>query len=228
MIFAFLANRPAVFTVVALSPPAIQDTAIRLSIQRCFLAAGTTGLVRANRIVQPEICTGNQVASHIYVVVFQEDNFSPECIAAREAVNLLDQRFAWPVSRMGFACKDDLRRTFRIVQDTSQAFGIAEDERGSLICSKAPRKTNDQGIRTEHVLELGHLDRSLAQAQVMAYQIAACIADQGLFPLRVNLPQFLVRNLCERIPQVGFIHMLFPIFTQVAFEEGVQLWRDPG
>src|SRR5260370_10602156 len=82
MIFAFLANRPAVLAVIALGPPTIENTAIRLPIERRFLAAGSASLVRTNGVVQPEIRARNQVASHCYIVVFQENDFSAECVAA--------------------------------------------------------------------------------------------------------------------------------------------------
>src|SRR6266699_3443941 len=42
VVFTFLANRPAVLAVVALGPPAIEDTTIRLSIQGGFLTTRTS------------------------------------------------------------------------------------------------------------------------------------------------------------------------------------------
>src|SRR5579875_3026255 len=59
VVFALLANGPSIPPVVALGPPAVQNTAIRLAIERGFLAAGATGLVcgwdysATNRCLQP-------------------------------------------------------------------------------------------------------------------------------------------------------------------------------
>src|SRR5260370_18967210 len=136
VIFACLANRPAVPAIVTLGPPAVQDAAIWLPVERCFLAAGTTGFLRTYRVVQPEIGSGNQVATHLAIIAFQEIDLAPECIAAREPANLLNQGFTRPVCTMGFSCKDNLHRTFRIVQDAPQVFGVAEDQRGALISGK--------------------------------------------------------------------------------------------
>ncbi len=228
MIFACLANRPAVPAIVTLGPPAVQDAAIWLPVERCFLAAGTTGFVRTYRVVQPEIGSGNQVASHLDIIVFQENDLAPECIAAREPVNLLNEGFTRPVGRMGFSCKDNLHRTFRIVQDAPQVFGVAEDQRGALISGEAPCETNNEGVAIQHVFKLGHLDGTFAQAQVVTLQIATGIIDQRLLPLQVCLPQLLVRNLCDCIPEIGFIHVIFPVVTQVAFEERAHLGCNPG
>src|SRR5260221_3161728 len=138
VIFACLANRPAVPAIVTLGPPAVQDAAIWLPVERCFLAAGTTGFVRTDGVVQPEIGSGNHVPSQLDIIVFQENDLAPECIAAREPVNLLDEGFTRPIGRMGFSRKDNLHGRFGIVQDAPQALGAAEDQRGALICGEAP------------------------------------------------------------------------------------------
>ena len=51
VVFTFLANRPAIFAIEALSPPAVKNTTIWLTIKRRFLATGTTCLMWANRII---------------------------------------------------------------------------------------------------------------------------------------------------------------------------------
>src|SRR6266566_3480873 len=51
VIFTFLANRPAIFAIEALGPPAVQNTTIRLTIECSFLATCTTCLVGANRVI---------------------------------------------------------------------------------------------------------------------------------------------------------------------------------
>src|SRR5579859_6015668 len=82
VIFAFLADGPAVPAIEALGPPAIQHAEIGLPVERGFLPAGPAGLVRANGIVEPYIGAGDQVTRHIDVVVFQENDLAPEGVAA--------------------------------------------------------------------------------------------------------------------------------------------------
>src|SRR5579863_2234807 len=183
IIFALLADGPAIFAIVALVPPAIQHTAIWLSIERSFLPACPAGLVRANWIVEPQIRARYQEARHDDIVVFQEDDFATESIAAREAIDLFDQRFAWSVGRMRLAREDDLHRALRVIDDTLESFQVAENEGCAFIRRETPRETDNQGIRVQHALELRHLDHPFAQAQVMLAQVAARILNKRSFPL---------------------------------------------
>ena len=188
VVFALLADSPAVLAIVALGPPAIQDTTIRLPVERRLLPACPAGLVWAYGIVQPQVRTGNQVACHINIVVFQENNLPPESVTAREAVDLLDQRFARPIGRVRLARENDLHRAPGIVHDAVQAFRVAEDERRPFVCRETPRETDNQGIRVQHTLKLSHLERAFPQAQVMLAQMAARIVNERSFSLHMNPP----------------------------------------
>src|SRR6266699_6563850 len=115
VVFTFLANRPAVLAGVALGPPAIEDTTIRLSIEGSFLTTRTACLVRPYGIFQPEIRARNQVASHVDIIVFHENDLAPKCIAARESIHLLDQCLAWFIGWMGLAGEDNLYRALGIL-----------------------------------------------------------------------------------------------------------------
>ncbi len=143
VVFTFLANRPAVLAVVALGPPAIEDTAIRLSIESCLLTTCTACLVWPNRIVQPEIRARNQVAGHGDIIIFQENDLAPECIAARETIHLLDQRLARFISWMCLTGKDNLHRALRIIHNAVQALHITENQGRSLIRCETPCETDD-------------------------------------------------------------------------------------
>jgi len=125
VILALLANRPTIFAVVALRPPAIEDAAIRQPIERGFLAAGAAGFIGSDVGVQPETSAGDQLSSDMHVVVFQENDVVTKFIAPRKMVDLLDQRFSWLIGRMSLACKEDLHRPFCSVQDTAQTIEIS-------------------------------------------------------------------------------------------------------
>ena len=68
---------------------------------------------------------------------------------------------------MGLACKDNLDRPLRMVQDTSEPLRISEDQSCTLISSKAASKADDEGVGIEHTLELSHLDRPFTQAEML-------------------------------------------------------------
>src|SRR5581483_2468550 len=90
MILALLANGPAVVAVVTFGPPAVENAAIWLAVEGGLLAAGATGFVGADRVVQPEVRAGNKVARHLDIIVFQENDLATELIAARRAINLFN------------------------------------------------------------------------------------------------------------------------------------------
>src|SRR5260370_17413196 len=93
MKLALFTDCPAVLTVISLCPPAVENTTVWLPVQRGFLAAGAAGLVWADGIVEPQVYPGDQVARHIYIVVFQENDLTPELASTSEPVDLLPQRF---------------------------------------------------------------------------------------------------------------------------------------
>src|SRR5438876_8458921 len=118
---------------------------------------------------------------------------------------------------MSFTGKDNLDGALRIVQDAFETLDIAEDQRGSLVGSKAPCKANDERIRIEHILDLANLCRAFAQAEMLALQAAACILNKLLFTPNVCLPEFRIRNIVDMfIPECLLINITAPIWIKVA------------
>ena len=54
-------------------------------------------------------------------------------------------------------------------------------------------------------------------------QMATRIIDERLFALHVDVPEFLVGNLYNAVPQILLIHVVFPIFSKIAFEQVIHL-----
>src|SRR5690606_9152506 len=65
-------DSPAVFAVVALVPPAVQDAEVGNAIQRSLLATGAAGFLRRLRIIEPDVDTLNQVVRDMLVVIFDK------------------------------------------------------------------------------------------------------------------------------------------------------------
>src|SRR6266567_4604420 len=82
MKLALFTDCPAVLTVISLCPPAVENTTVWLPVQRGFLVAGAAGLVWTDGVVEPQVYPGDQVACHIYIVVFQENDLTPELVSA--------------------------------------------------------------------------------------------------------------------------------------------------
>ena len=70
-------NGPAVFPVIGLNPPPIQDAQIYPAVGCHLHATCTTCLHGPSGGVQPDIHTLDKVSRHLYVVVFNKDDVVP-------------------------------------------------------------------------------------------------------------------------------------------------------
>src|ERR1043166_9802209 len=138
----FGADAPAIASIEAFTPPAIEHTQVYASVRRRFHSAGATCFQRTQRMVQPKVDTLYEAARNIAVVVLYENNGGFPTWFTAEFVNLLDQRFACLITRMRFPSKNELHRAGRIVDQAFQSFLIAEQKCAALISSEPPRKTN--------------------------------------------------------------------------------------
>src|SRR5579885_339099 len=228
VVLALLADGPAILPVVALGPPAIQNATVRQAVQRSLLSACSAGLMGTDWIIQPQVSSRNQVAGHIDVVVLQKGHLAPEGVAARELVDLLDQSFARLVGGMRLPGADNLHRASGIAHNLLQAWQVTKDQRCPFIGCEAARKADNQRLGTEHLLKLGHLQRALAQAQMVSAQPFARVVDQRIFALHVDAPELGVGYLAEVFPRLRLIDMLGPILAQIVSEKLIHLRADPG
>ena len=88
VIIDFTADRPTVFPVIRLKPPAVEDAAMQSSIDSNFLSARAAGFKGAAGCIEPNITSGNKMASDIHVVIFQEDHFTVKRRLAGHLYNL--------------------------------------------------------------------------------------------------------------------------------------------
>ena len=72
-----VADGEAVDAVVGLGPPAVEDRQIEPAVEQHLLAAGAAGLLRAARVVQPDVDALHQVAADVDVVVLDEHDPLP-------------------------------------------------------------------------------------------------------------------------------------------------------
>src|SRR5579884_1626774 len=223
VVLARFTDSPAIFAVVALGPPAIEDAATGLTVERRLLPAGAAGFVGADGIIQPEVGAGDEIARHVDIIVLQENDLPAKLVAARNAVDLLNQGLARFVGGVRLAREDDLHRALRIEQDAAQAFHIAKDERGAFVGGEAAREADKQRVGIEHMLEFLDLERPFAEPQMLPR-----VGDQFLLAHPVRLPQLFVGKPVDMlIPECLFVDMAPPVFIQVAPEKLVHLWSDP-
>ena len=109
------ADRKPIGAIVSFRPPAVEDRQVESAIQHDLLAAGPRCLQWTTRVVQPHIHPLHQVPGHIHVVIFHEDQFAREDRIAHHLGNLLQNRLAGDISRMGLAREYELDRPLRII-----------------------------------------------------------------------------------------------------------------
>src|SRR5205807_3443729 len=136
-----------------LGPPAVEHGKIESAIQDNFLAAGARCLQGAARIVQPDIDSLHEVAANVDVVVLDKDELVGEEAVAHEFGNLLQDSLAGFVVRMGLAGKDELDRTFGIVDHRGETLDVGENQVGALVGGEAAGKSDGERVWTEHLAE---------------------------------------------------------------------------
>ena len=73
VIFLAGADDPAAVGDIALTPPTVERTHIQNTVDRCFHAAGSTGLHRTTGIIEPDINTLHHITGDIHIVIFKEN-----------------------------------------------------------------------------------------------------------------------------------------------------------
>ena len=109
-IIIIITNRPAIKSVVSFTPPAIEYREIQHAVDGGFFAGSAGGFVGTARGIQPDINTLNKIASHIHIVIFQENQTAAVFGFFDGPVDFLNKHLAGVIIGVGFACEDDLHR----------------------------------------------------------------------------------------------------------------------
>ncbi len=114
-------DRPAELVVVPLVPPAVADGQVERAVQRRLHPGRAARLVRAERVVQPDVAARVHRLRERDVVVGHEDDAVPDLGVVGEADHLLDQLLAALVGRVRLAGDHDLDRPGRVQQQSPSA-----------------------------------------------------------------------------------------------------------
>ncbi len=86
------------------------------------------------------------MASHVDVVVLDENEFVGEPRIAHHFGNLLQHPLAGLVARMRLARKHELHRPCRVVDDLSEPLDIRQNQVRSFVRGETPREADRQSI----------------------------------------------------------------------------------
>ena len=189
------ADSPAVVSIVALGPPAVEDREVQAAVDGNLLAARAAGLQRAARIVEPDVAAGDEHPPDLHVVILQKDHLALDPRSLGGLVEVLNEPLAAVVRRVGFPGKDHLEGPVGLREEPEGAFEVVEEQRGAFVGGKAPRKPDGQrvGVERQGVVEallrhafLDKIDQAAAQQTSIR-------------------PQVLVRDIVDGVPEIRII-----------------------
>src|SRR5688500_10672451 len=101
-------NCPSVGPVISLLPPSIENAEIESSVQRGLLPAGSAGLKRRTRCVEPHVHALHEVFGHVHVIIFKEGDSATERMVITDIEDFMNKITPRFVRRMSFPREDDL------------------------------------------------------------------------------------------------------------------------
>src|SRR4051812_36363585 len=187
-----LADGEAVRAVVAFAPPAVEDAEVQAAVATGFHAAGAGGFERAARVVQPNVATGNHLASDVDVIVLNEHKAALQVAVFAEMNDVLDVTFAIIIARVRFAGKDELHRARFVAGEFNDVLHLLENERGSLVGRETARETDSERVGIQQLVERDEVP--LAKALALEEQTASSELDQFAAQIVTQGPEFFVGN----------------------------------
>ena len=128
---------------------------------------------------------------------------------------------------MRFAGEDELHRPRLVVEQTLQAFLIAEEQRAAFVGREAARESDRQNFRIENAIDAADRFRRFAGAFARHADALPHKLDQAQFQFLVRLPKLRVGNIDHAAPEIRVGQMLLPI-AQILLVERGELRRHPG
>src|SRR6185437_363207 len=203
-------NREAVQPVVRLCPPAVQHGKIQASVENHLLATCARSFQRAPGIVEPHIHTTDEMASHVDVVILNENEFAREARIAPQFGDLLQHSLAGLVARMRFAREHELDGTRRILDDRSKPLDICQDQIRSFVSDETPRESDGECVLAQHTSQrFEHLWR-LASTRGLVYGAAADELQELSLQIEVRFPKLAVVHTLYALPKTSFAAVLVP------------------
>src|SRR5215216_761581 len=196
-------DRPAVLAVVQLVPPAVADRQVEAAVEGRLHAAGPTGLVRPQGVVEPDVGPGDQGPGHGHVVVGQERDPVPDLGLGGEAGEVGDQRLAPLVGRVGLAGDQQLDGPLLVQQQPGQPLLVLEQQGQPLVGGDPAGEPDGQHLGVEGPVDPAQLALAGPSGQPGPLQPGADVVDQPFAGDPAQLPDLLVRGAGQRLPGPG-------------------------
>src|SRR5882724_4997501 len=178
-------------------------------------------------MVQPKIHTLDKAPRDITIVVFQKDDAVFEANFAAEFINFLDERLTGLVTRMRFACENELHGSRRVVEQSLQSFLVAEQEGTAFVSRETACKADGQNFRIKNSIDLADALERFPHALATPSLPFAYKLNKTHFKFLVRLPELCIRNIDDTAPKLRFNQMFFPR-AEMPLIKRRELRRHPG
>ena len=156
VVFLAVADGPAAILPVAFAPPTVQNTDVQNAVDGGFHSGGTAGFHGPSGCVEPYISSLNEISGHVDIVIFQKHDPLSHLRIFCKRDQLPDNILSFPVFGMRLSGKNNLNRSFRVIDDLFQPLGIFQDQGCPFVCGKPPGKPDGEDFRIQNTLGLPH------------------------------------------------------------------------
>src|SRR5690606_36789981 len=168
-------------------------------------------LERVTWVVHPHIDAGHEVLRKAHLVILDERNASTEPRIPRLKVDLLDELLAALIGRVGLAGEDELDRALRVGQDPGQPIDLAEEQRRAPVRRETPGETEREDVRVLERSGRQHLPRVELTLGIACSGSLVHLRQELLLRLLMRRPEFIVRDVLDRIPDELLLLLLAPV-----------------
>ena len=171
----------------------------------------------------------HQILGQQLIIVFDKCNPATGYSILGGIEYLLEEHLALLVVPMRFSCKDDLNRSPGIIENPSQPIHILQEKGRSLIRGEAPGKPQGEGGGIEQHSRGHDLAWFGTTFQPFVPRSLLYLGDQHVFHGIMVVPDDLIRNLADQLPDAALIMLLQPGPAHIAAEDVItQPAIDPG
>src|SRR5262245_56695593 len=209
-VFRRLTDRPTVVAVVAFVPPAVQHAHIEDAVHPGFLPAGTAGLQRRARVVEPYVDTLSEEMRRVHLVVFDKRDVAGETIVRGKRIDLMDEMFSMLVRRMCLSSEHHLHWPPLIQHARLDAIQVVENQGRPFIAGKAACESDRERFWIEqraHGNDLAWINAILRPSLTSAF---ASESQKFSFQLQMYIPDLFVWNVHNAIPERNVVVTIHP------------------
>ena len=187
--FLPVAQRPANFRRIGLSPPSVQLGTIQSPVHQHLHAAGAARFPGPPRRVEPQIHALHQMLRQPHVVVGQKHGLRACRTAPDKLHPFADHLLSGSILRMRLARQNQLHRPAPVGEDSQQPVRIFQQQIRTFVRGEAPREPHRQRVGVEDAARLRHFVLRGSMSGQLPRQPRPQILHHGFARLLPHVPE---------------------------------------